>query len=210
MDGVKLQLALDGSLEDSLAVLRAAREYVDVVEVGTPLLLREGVTAIRRLRAGFPDIPLLADVKVVDGGYEGAKIAFAAGADLVTVLGVAADETILAALCAARDCGAALLVDLLHVPQPLERSRELMAMGCDRFCAHRGHDAGDDSYAQLRALREMLPDGRLAVAGGITLETIDALAALRPDTVIVGSAIARSSQPAVTARRLRERMRAHG
>ena len=207
---MKLQLALDGPLEDSLAVLRAAREYVDLAEIGTPLVLREGVRAIQRLRAEFPALPLLADFKIMDAGGEEARIAFAAGADVVTVLGVAADETIAAAAMAALDCGGELMVDLMAVPQPLQRVQELMALGCDQFCVHRAHDASGDPVASLRALREALPDLRLAVAGGISVGTIDALAALRPDTVIVGGAITRAAQPAAAARRLKERMLAHG
>ena len=144
---VKLQLALDGPLEDSLAVLRAAREYVDLAEIGTPLVLREGVRAIQRLRAEFPALPLLADFKIMDAGGEEARIAFAAGADIVTVLGVAADETIAAAAATARDCGGELMVDLMAVPQPLQRVQELMALGCDQFCVHRAHDASGDPVA---------------------------------------------------------------
>ena len=206
---MKLQLALDGTLEDSLAVLHATHELVDVAEIGTPLVLREGAGAIRRLRAEFSTLPLLADFKIMDAGGMEARIAFDAGADIVTVLGVAADETIAAAAAAARDCGGELLVDLIAVPQPLQRVQELLAPGCDSFCVHRAHDASGDPVGPLRVLREALPDLRLAVAGGISVETIDALAPLRPDTVIVGGAITRAAQPAAAARRLRERMLAH-
>ena len=206
---MKLQLALDGSLTEGLAVLKAAQDYVDLAEVGTPLVLREGAGAIRRLRAEYPALPLLADFKIMDAGGEEARIAFAAGADIVTVLGVAADETIAAAGATARDCGGELLVDLMAVPQPLQRVPELMALGCDYFCVHRAHDASGDPVAILRALREALPDLHLAVAGGISEETIAALAPLRPDTIIVGGAITRALQPGVAARRLRERMLAH-
>lgn len=206
---MKLQLALDGPLEESLRVLRAAHAWVDVAELGTPLLLREGVGAIRRLRAEFPAMPLLADTKIVDAGDENARIAFAAGANIVTVLALASDATIRAAAAAARDCGAALLVDLLRVARPLERLPALLASGCDHFCVHRGHDERGDPLALLRALRAAFPCARLAVAGGITPQHIDALAPLRPDTVIVGAAITRSAQPARAARRLKERMPAH-
>lgn len=206
---MKLQLALDGTLADSLAVLRATQELVDVAEIGTPLLLREGVAAIRRLRAEFSTLPLLADFKIMDAGGLEARIAFDAGADIVTVLGVAGDETIAAAVAAAEECDGALMVDLMAAPQPLQRVPQLLALGCETFCVHRAHDASGDPVAPLRALREALPELRLAVAGGITAETIAALAALRPETVIVGGAITRAAQPAAAARRLRERMLAH-
>ena len=206
---MKLQLALDGTLDEGLAVLHATHELVDVAEIGTPLVLREGAGAIRRLRAEFSTLPLLADFKIMDAGGMEARIAFDAGANIVTVLGVAGDETIAAAVAAAQECGGDLMVDLMAVPQPLQRVPQLLALGCDMFCVHRAHDVAGDPVAPLRALREALPHLRLAVAGGITVETIAALAALRPDTVIVGGAITRAAQPAAAARRLRERMLAH-
>ncbi|MCE2490644.1 MAG: orotidine 5'-phosphate decarboxylase [Anaerolineae bacterium] len=206
---MKLQLALDGTQEHGLQALRAARPWVDVVEAGTPLLLREGVAALRCLRAEFPRMTLLADFKIMDAGDLEARIAFAAGADQVTALGVAGDTTIAAALAAARNCGGELLVDLINVAQPLRRVKQLKALGCDYFCVHRAHDSCGDPVAPLRELRAALPDLRLAVAGGIDECTIKALAPYRPDTVIVGSAITGAAQPGLAARRIMERMRAH-
>lgn len=206
---MKLQLALDGTLEDGLLALRAARPWVDVVEAGTPLLLREGVRALRRLRAVSPDLPLLADFKIMDAGDLEARIAFDAGADQVTVLGVANDATIASALAAARDCGGEILVDLMAVPQPLQRVEHLLTLGCQRFCVHRAHDDFGDPVAPLRELRAALPELRLAVAGGIDGRAIEALLPYGPDTVIVGSAITGAAQPGLAARRIMETIRAH-
>ncbi|MCY4021835.1 MAG: orotidine 5'-phosphate decarboxylase [Anaerolineaceae bacterium] len=206
---MKLQLALDGTLEDGLQALRPAQPWVDVVEAGTPLLLREGVSALRRLRAATPDTPLLADFKIMDAGDLEARLAFDAGADQVTVLGVANDATIASALAAARDCGGEILVDLMAVPQPLQRVQGLLALGCERFCVHRAHDGCGDPVAPLRELRAALPELQLAVAGGIDERTIEALAPYCPDTVIVGSAITGAAQPGLAARRIMEKMRAH-
>lgn len=206
---MKLQLALDGTLAAGLDVLRAAHEVVDVVELGTPLLLREGVEAIRRVRALYPALTLLADVKIMDAGDLEARIALEAGADQVTALGVAADATLAAALAAARDCGGELLVDLLHAPDPLRRVEQLTALGCDYFCVHRAHDGGLDPAATLSDLRRAQPHVRLAVAGGIDAEAIAALAPWRPDTLIVGGAIAGAAQPGLAARRIMETMQAH-
>lgn len=206
---MKLQLALDGTLAAGLEALRAAHDYVDVVEVGTPLLLREGVGAICRLRAEFADMPLLADVKIMDAGDMEARIALEAGATMVTALGVAADATIAAAMAAARDCGGELLVDLINAPQPLRRVEQLTASGCAYFCVHRASDSGGDAAATLRELRQAQPYVRLAVAGGVDVEAIAALAPWRPDTLIVGGAITGSAQPGLAARRIMETMQAH-
>ena len=80
---MKLQLALDVlSLEDALALTRAAEEWVERVELGTPFLLEYGMEAVRRFRAAFPYKELLADTKIMDAGRLEAESAFQAGADL--------------------------------------------------------------------------------------------------------------------------------
>ena len=50
--------------------------------------------AVRRFRARFPEKELLVDLKIMDAGALEAGAAFAAGADLVTVLAVTARATI--------------------------------------------------------------------------------------------------------------------
>ena len=57
---MKLLVALDGNLVDSLTVLRAIRPYVDIAEIGTPLVYRGGMSAGQRVRDSFPDLALLA------------------------------------------------------------------------------------------------------------------------------------------------------
>ena len=57
----QLQLALDGDLASSLVLLAQVYPYVDIVEVGTPLLYREGVHALRHIHAHYPDATLLAE-----------------------------------------------------------------------------------------------------------------------------------------------------
>ena len=46
----------------------AMRAGVDWLEVGTPLILAEGMEGVRRLREQYPDTPIVADLKTMDGG----------------------------------------------------------------------------------------------------------------------------------------------
>jgi len=206
---MKLQIALDGDLSSSTAVLKAVRPYVDIAEIGTPLIYREGMAAVLHFRHLFPDLPLLADLKIMDAGEDEAAIAFEAGCALVTVLGVTQDVTVRGAVAAARRYRGRVMADMMQVPDMLTRARELLAMGCDYLCVHTAHDLQDAHTGPLDALRRLrqeLPDAPLAVAGGIRLETVAAVAALNPAIVIVGSAITLADDPADAARRLRERM----
>ncbi len=206
---MRLQLALDGDLASSTAVLAQVHPHVDIVEVGTPLIFREGMHAVRRLRAAYPHLTLLADLKIMDAGEEEAMIAFAAGADLVTVLGAAHDATVQGAVRAARRSGKQTLADMLQVSAIEARAAELLALGCDYLCVHTAYDlqeGGEAPLVQLQRLRERLPDAPLAVAGGINLQTLEGVLAFAPAIVIVGGAITRAVLPAEVARRMHERI----
>ena len=48
---IKLQLALDGDLDSNLGLVRAVRPYIDIAEIGTPLVYREGI-ALRQTDYG--------------------------------------------------------------------------------------------------------------------------------------------------------------
>jgi 3-hexulose-6-phosphate synthase len=206
---MKLQLALDAPLQSSLTTLGAVRRYIDIAEIGTPLLYREGIGAARLLRQAFADLPLLADLKIIDAGEAEAEIAFQAGCEYITVLGSASRQTILGALRAARAYGGTVMMDMIQVPNPLPRAMELIEMGCRLLCVHTPHDrleSGEAPLQDLRRLRRALPEAPLAVAGGINLDTLPTILGLEPAIVVVGSAITAASDPEAAAKAIRAKM----
>jgi 3-hexulose-6-phosphate synthase len=205
---MRLQVALDGTLAESLTVLEAVHPYVDIAEIGTPLILREGVRAITASRQLYPNLPLLADFKIMDAGEIEAAIAFDAGADIVTVLGVTQEATLASVITTAQRYDAEVMVDLMQVPA--DRASGFLEIGCDYLCVHTSTDMRSMTpVAGLEALRYGIPHAPLAVAGGIRLETIDLLATLNPRIIIVGSAITRAADPAAAAQQFKERINAH-
>jgi 3-hexulose-6-phosphate synthase len=196
---MKLQLALDHLLlSDALGLLERAADLIDIVEAGTPLLLSEGVRAVREIRRRFPPLTVLADFKIMDAGELEASLAFDAGADIVTVLGAALDVTIQRACGAARAAGARVMVDLIAVADPVRRMKEIAPAGPSWFCCHAAfdtHAAGGNPLAALAALRASSPESELAVAGGITPQTLPALLPYSPAIAIVGGFVARSADP---------------
>ncbi|MFW5786095.1 MAG: orotidine 5'-phosphate decarboxylase / HUMPS family protein [bacterium] len=92
---MRLQVAFDFlDLSESIRVADEIVGLVDVLEVGTLLLWREGVESIREMRRHFPDARLLADSKIADAGGAAARLLLDAGADAVTVLGSATEDTV--------------------------------------------------------------------------------------------------------------------
>ena len=194
----KLQLALDGDMSSTLEILEKVHPFIDIAEIGTPLVFREGMRAVRQVRAAYPQLCLLADLKIMDAGAAEAEIAFAAGADRVTVMAVASDATIRGALQNARQHGKQIMIDMMQVSNPLERARQLLRMGCELLCVHTAHDlqsAQDSPWRLLAHLRQALPTAQLAIAGGVKLETLDTILPLEPQVIIVGSAITGAADP---------------
>ena len=188
----KLQLALDSDLSAALDILAAARPYINIAEVGTPLVYREGMRAVEQIRARYPGLSLVADLKIMDAGELEAGIAFDAGADVTTVLALASDATIRGAVEAARRHGKHVMADMMQVAQPLTRGRELLALGVDALCLHRASDMQAAQAApcqQLASMRAALPGANLAIAGGVTLDALEQILPYQPQTIIVGSAI---------------------
>ena len=190
---MKLQLALDFvEVDEAFKIISEVADIIDIVEIGTPFILREGIQAVQDLRRAFPSITLLADLKIMDAGEHEATLAFQAGADIVTVLGVAHDATIQATLSAASRCGGEVMVDMIAVQGLETRGAEVDRMGVHYVCVHTAFDretGGRHSPADLAILKQVLQHAQPAVAGGIALDTLGPIAALHPAIVVVGGAI---------------------
>ena len=208
-----LQLALDGDMSSALDILERVHPFIGIAEVGTPLVFREGMNAVRRIRAAFPKLTLVADLKIMDAGEAEADIAFSVGADRVTVMALASDATITGALTSARRHQKQVMIDMMQVTDPLARAKQLLALGCDLLCLHTAHDlqsAQASPYAQLAQLRAALPAAGLAIAGGVKLLTLDHILPLEPQVIIVGSAITAAADPRQVAQQFHERIRHDG
>jgi len=91
-----VQISLDlTNIDEALDTAAIAVEAgVDWLEAGTPLLLAEGLHAVEKLRAQFPNHPIVADLKTMDGGYLEAEMMAKAGASYVVVMGRAHEATV--------------------------------------------------------------------------------------------------------------------
>jgi 3-hexulose-6-phosphate synthase len=204
----KLQLALDFvELEEALALLEKVHSFVDIVEIGTPTIIRYGVEAVRRVKQSFPQKSVLADLKIMDAGEGEARLAFEAGADIVTVMAVAHDETILGAVRAAAKFDSQIMADLMSAPSPAQRAQEVEQLGCNILCVHTATDArqsGGPAFQIVRLLRTHISTARIAVAGGIDIRSAKAACESGVDNLVVGSAILKAKDQREAARALHQ------
>jgi 3-hexulose-6-phosphate synthase len=208
---MKLQLALDDlTLDEALALAERTRDYVDILEIGTPFLLEEGLRAVRAFRRRFPDKELLADTKIMDAGEWEAASAFRAGADQVTVLGVTDLLTVTACVRAAEAFGGTVVVDMICVADLAARIPQLEVAGARALAVHTGVDqqaVGRTPLEDLRVMRRLGKSFRIFAAGGIHVGNLPDYLALEPDVIIVGSGICHAQDPVAAARKLHQMLR---
>jgi 3-hexulose-6-phosphate synthase len=203
---MKLQLAMDVlTTADALALAGKVAPYVDIIELGTPLIKAEGLRAVTAIKEAHPDKIVFADLKTMDTGELEAGIAFSAGADLVTVLGTAGDSTIIGAVKAAKEHGKGIVVDLIGVADKETRAREVTALGVEFVEMHAGLDEQAEEGFTFQTL---LTDGAnsgvaFSVAGGVNASTIASVQQSGASVAVAGGAIYGASDPAAAAAELR-------
>ncbi|WP_192704005.1 3-hexulose-6-phosphate synthase [Paenibacillus sp. OAS669] len=190
---MELQLALDlVDIPQAIELVKEVEPYIDIVEIGTPVVINEGLRAVKEVKAAFPHLKVLADLKVMDAaGYEVMK-ASEAGADIVTILGAAEDMTIKGAVEEAKKQGKKILIDMISVKDLAQRAQEVDAFGVDYICVHTGYDlqaVGKNSFEDLRTIKAVVKHAKTAVAGGIKLSTLPEVIQAQPDLIIVGGGI---------------------
>ena len=202
-----IQLALDSlDFEQTINLAEKTAPYIDIFEVGTPCIKRNGIEIVKALRNQFPDKLLLVDLKTMDAGeYEAAPF-YAVGADICTVLGVSGSATIAGVVKAAAVHGAEAQVDLINVHNKLECAKDAAAIGARIIGVHTGLDAqaaGQTPYADLSAVAKLGLDVRISVAGGINASTVQQVVDSGADIIVVGAAIYGAPCPTEAARNIR-------
>ena len=137
-----VQISLDvTSLDEALETAAIAVDAgVDWLEAGTPLILAEGARAVRALRKQFPECPIVADLKIMDGGFLETKLMAEAGANLVVVMGRAHEATISKVVEAGRQFGIKVMGDNLAATDRVACARWMQDLGVDFIVHHIGYD----------------------------------------------------------------------
>jgi 3-hexulose-6-phosphate synthase len=100
---VQISLDLTNIPEAVATAQEAVRAGIDWLEAGTPLIIAEGMNGVRALRKEFLGVPIVADLKTMDGGWLEAEMMAKAGATHVVVMERAHPETIKAVVKAGQE-----------------------------------------------------------------------------------------------------------
>ena len=207
---MKLQLAYDlGTYEELYPFMEEIEEAIDIIEIGTPVILREGVSQIENVKKRFPDKLIFADLKIMDAGKLEADIGFQAGADMVSVLGLASKKTIEAAKNSAILWNRKIMIDMINLEEPIMKWADFMEMGMDYGCLHTAHDDvtdGKNTFETVEKFHEAHGGQQISVAGGIDPEKIRNLKSCQPEILVVGSYITTAADPSKAVKTIRQVM----
>lgn len=193
-----VQISLDIiDLNEAVATAAMALEAgVDWLEAGTPLILAEGMHGVRALRERWPEVPIVADLKTMDGGWLEAEVMAKAGATHVVVMARAHPETIKEVVKAGRDLGVKVMGDNLGCEDMVAGAKLLEDMGCDYVIHHIGYDERRGIAAQglrmpspLDQLKEVVAAVQVPVqaVGGLTIEQAISTPSYGAPLVVLGA-----------------------
>lgn len=205
-----VQLSLD--LTDLGEAIRTAevaiRAGVDWLEAGTPLIIAEGMRGVRELHTRYPHVPVVADLKIMDGGWLEAEMMAKAGASMVVVMGQAHEETVELVVKAGRDFGVKVMGDNMAMPDPIRGAKRLEELGCDYVIHHIGFDMRTLRRERdlpvptpLDRLREVVEAVSIPVqaVGGLTIEQAIDTPRYGAPLVVIGAPLAIDSRAFRTA-----------
>ena len=200
---MKLQLAIDlEDIQGAINIIRKTKDSIDIFEYGTPLVINFGLEGLQKIRTEFPDIMLLADLKIMDVASYEVTQAFKYGADITTILGVAEDQSIKDAIKTAHEAGKEILVDMIGVQDIENRAREVDEFGADYVGTHTGYDLqalGQNPFEEFNLITNNVSKTKTAIAGGIKLSASEEIKKANPDLLIIGGAISTADDPAEAA-----------
>jgi 3-hexulose-6-phosphate synthase len=203
---MKIQLALDVGKKKALQICKKISKYVDIIELGTPLIKQEGLKIIKEFKKFRK--PILADLKTMDVGFLEAEMAFKAGADITTVCGSADLPTIQGAIKAGKKYNKKVLVDLIGM-KINKKTKQIKKLNPDYICVHTSIDTqkkGKTPLKNLKKISKIISNMKIAVAGGINLKNINSIIKYKPEIIIIGGAITKSKEPEEIIKKLKEKI----
>jgi len=137
-----IQIAIDlFTIDEALKLAEiGVKAGVDWLEAGTPLIVRRGADAIGAIARAFPEHPVLADYKTMDGGGRNVNVTAEQGGRVMTVCYGACEETITAAVTESKKTGVLVIVDTIGVKDQVSAAKRIEQLGADSVYLHYGAD----------------------------------------------------------------------
>ena len=213
-DAPYLQIAIDAP---DLGVVERVLKNVPkndhlIIEAGTPLIKRYGLSVISKIREIRKDAFIVADLKTLDTGNLEARMAADNLADAVVCSGLAPIATIEKFIEEARKVGIYSIIDTLNVENPAKLIAALKVKP-DIVELHRGIDtesqSAEHAWGNIAEIKKAAAGKKLlvAVAGGVKVENVETALKGGADILVVGRSITNAKDIEGESRRFLQAMK---
>lgn len=205
MEKPKLQVALDSrSIAEAMYIMRNGLDRaVDIVEVGTYLILAEGLKAIAILRAAYPDKLLVADYNSVDPAF--GEMVLDQGAQLNTINSVTSDEMMEQSLQNAKRRGQIGQICIYDDRLTMEDAEKWRRMGAEYIVYTNYH--GKWLPGDVEKVKKLCDMGyHVSIADGVVPDTLELFAGIPLYAVVMGGAICKAEDPVEAARQIQNKI----
>lgn len=194
---MKLQVSFDVTdLEETQHVASQIADYVDIFEIGTLLIYKYGIDAVKQFKELYPQHTILVDSKIVDRGKYAVTLFAHANADWVTVMAGTSREVIHSVTSAAHSFNKKVMLDLLDSSSVGQSALEAKNLGIDALLFHQPYDAAEslvflEQWEMVRG-NSAVP---VFVSAKINRDNISDILKIKPDGIIIGSSIVNAEDP---------------
>lgn len=195
-----LQIALDNlTLDDAMNALADVGDIVDIIEVGTILLISEGKKSISKIKEKYPNKIILGDAKIADAGNILSEMLIKSKADIITVICCADIATIKGANNVCKLNKKDLQIELTGY-WDFDQAKAWKEVGVEQVVYHRSRDAQADgvnwSEKDIKKIKQLVDMGfKVTITGGVSLEDLDLFKDIKVYIIIAGRAIRDAKNP---------------
>ncbi len=193
---MKLQISFDqADLDSALSIASHVAPFADTLEVGTLLIYKYGTESVKRFSQAFPEHTILADTKIIDRSKDTVNLFTDAGAQWLTVMAGTHKDIIHNACTAAHNQGKKVMLDLLDASSLNQAALEAESLGIDAIKFRQQYTLGQAEFLENWDMVRGNTKLPLYIAAHITRKTVDQLSKIKPDGLIIGSAIVNAENP---------------
>ncbi len=184
-------------LNQSLKIAEQTAEFADIIGVGSLLLYKEGVKAIKTFKAAFPNKDIFAEAKISEKADDAVSMMAQAGAKYISVLAGGLHSSIKKAVEAAKSFDAKIALDFLDAPSLGQSAMDAKALGVHVIIMHCAPNKPEalDLDSEWHNVRDntTLP---IFITGKIDEKNVEQVLSLRPQGIVIGAAITKADNPA--------------
>lgn len=187
-------------LAQAIKLAEQTATHADIIGVGSLLLFKEGVNAVRAFKNAFPNKQIFAETKMVDKTEEAITLMAQAGASYVSVLAGTFNTSIKKAVATAHRFDIKIALDLLDAPSLGQAAMDATNLGVDMLILH--HAPHMEESSDIDSVWHNVRDNTtlpIFVTGKIDLSNVSQVISLKPQGIMIGSPIMRAESPSKAA-----------